>query len=118
VLKTEFTDDDATVLVGFGRDRTQLDVTSVAGVQAAAGALRSGLEVIEVAALAMLGANKYVGLMRGLRSYHVIWDAGMVTRGRGRKHARRRRHSTPHGNPSRHTERRAGASGGTTSVTA
>jgi hypothetical protein len=56
--------------------------------------------------------------MRGLRSYHVIWDAGMVTRGRGRKHARRRRHSTPHGNPSRHTERRAGASGGTTSVTA
>ena len=35
VLKTEFTDDDATVLVGFGPDHTQLDVTSVASVQAA-----------------------------------------------------------------------------------
>ena len=50
VLKTEFTDDDATVLVGFGPDHTQLDVTSVAGVQAAVDALRPGLEVIEVAA--------------------------------------------------------------------
>jgi hypothetical protein len=30
VLKTEFADDDATVLVGFGPDHTQLDVTSVA----------------------------------------------------------------------------------------
>ncbi len=29
VLKTEFADDDATVLVGFGPDHTQLDVTSV-----------------------------------------------------------------------------------------
>ena len=50
VLKTEFTDDDATVLVGFGPDHTQLDVTSVAGVQAAVDALRPGLEVIEVTA--------------------------------------------------------------------
>src|SRR6266576_3780442 len=48
VLKTEFTDDDATVLVGFGPDHTQLDVTSVVGVQAAVDALRPGLEVIEV----------------------------------------------------------------------
>jgi monoamine oxidase len=30
VLKTEFADDDATILVGFGPDHTQLDVTSVA----------------------------------------------------------------------------------------
>ena len=50
VLKTEFTDDDATVLVGFGPDHTQLDVTSVAAVQAAVDALRPGLEVVEVAA--------------------------------------------------------------------
>ncbi len=50
VLKTEFADDDATVLVGFGPDHTQLDVTSVAGVQAAVDALRPGLEVVEVAA--------------------------------------------------------------------
>src|SRR6266496_1681825 len=50
VLKTEFADDDATILVGFGPDHTQLDVTSVAGVQAAVGALRPGLEVVEVAA--------------------------------------------------------------------
>jgi monoamine oxidase len=50
VLKTEFADDDATVLVGFGPDHTQLDVTSVADVQAAVDALRPGLEVIEVAA--------------------------------------------------------------------
>jgi len=50
VLKTEFTDDDATVLVGFGPDHTQLDVTSVADVQAAVDALRPGLEVVEVAA--------------------------------------------------------------------
>jgi monoamine oxidase len=49
VLKTEFAD-DATVLVGFGPDHTQLDVTSVAGVQAAVDALRPGLEVVEVAA--------------------------------------------------------------------
>ena len=50
VLKTEFTDDDATVMVGFGPDHTQLDVTSVAGVQAAVDALRPGLEVVEMAA--------------------------------------------------------------------
>jgi monoamine oxidase len=50
VLKTEFADDDSTVLVGFGPDHTQLDVTSVAAVQAAVGAMRPGLEVIEVAA--------------------------------------------------------------------
>ena len=50
VLKTEFTGDDATVLVGFGPDHTQLDVTSVAGVQAAVDAIRPGLAVVEVAA--------------------------------------------------------------------
>jgi monoamine oxidase len=50
VLKTEFTDDDATVLVGFGPDHTRLDVTSVADVQAAVDALRPGLEVTEVTA--------------------------------------------------------------------
>ncbi len=50
VLKTEFSGDDATVLVGFGPDHTQLDVTSVAGTQAAVDALRPGLEVIEVTA--------------------------------------------------------------------
>jgi monoamine oxidase len=50
VLKTEFADDDAMVLVGFGPDHTQLDVTSVADVQAAVDALRPGLEVTEVAA--------------------------------------------------------------------
>ena len=50
VLKTEFVDDDATILVGFGPDHTQLDVTSVASVQAAVDAMRPGLEVIEVAA--------------------------------------------------------------------
>jgi monoamine oxidase len=50
VLKTEFAGDDATVLVGFGPDHTQLDVTSVAGVQAAVDAMRPGLQVIEVTA--------------------------------------------------------------------
>src|SRR5260370_929011 len=40
VLKTEFTDDDATVLVGICPDHTQLDVMSVAGVHAAVDALR------------------------------------------------------------------------------
>src|ERR1700745_3482434 len=50
VLKTEFVDDDATVLVGFGLDHTQLDVTSVAGVQAAVDAMRPGLGVAELAA--------------------------------------------------------------------
>jgi hypothetical protein len=50
VLKTEFTGDDATVLVGFGLDHTQLDVTSVADVQAAVDAMRPGRQVIEVAA--------------------------------------------------------------------
>jgi monoamine oxidase len=49
VLKTEYVDDDATVLVGFGPDHTQLEVTSIAGVQAAVDALRPGLEVTEVA---------------------------------------------------------------------
>ena len=50
VLRTEFVDDDATVLVGFGPDHTLLDVTSVTGVQAAVDAMRPGLEVVEVAA--------------------------------------------------------------------
>jgi monoamine oxidase len=50
VLKTEFADDDATVLVGFGPDHAQLDVTSVAAVRAAVDAMRPGLEIVEVAA--------------------------------------------------------------------
>jgi len=50
VLKTEFADDDATVLVGFGPDHTQLDVTSVAAVQGAVDAMRPGLKVLDVAA--------------------------------------------------------------------
>ena len=50
VLETEFADDDATVLVGFGPGHAQLDVRSVTGVQAAVDALRPGLEVVEVAA--------------------------------------------------------------------
>lgn len=50
VLKSEFVDSDATLLVGFGPDHTQLDVTSVADVQAAVDAMRPGLEVVGVAA--------------------------------------------------------------------
>jgi monoamine oxidase len=50
VLKVEFADDDATVLVGFGPDHTQLDLTSIASVQAAVDAMRPGLKVVEVAA--------------------------------------------------------------------
>jgi monoamine oxidase len=50
VLKSEFTGDDATILVGFGPDHTQLDVTSVADVQAAVDAMRPGLKVVGVAA--------------------------------------------------------------------
>ena len=46
VLETEFTGDDATILAGFGPDHARLDVTSIAGVQAAVDALRPGLEVV------------------------------------------------------------------------
>ncbi|MBC9937607.1 MULTISPECIES: NAD(P)/FAD-dependent oxidoreductase [unclassified Leucobacter] len=55
VLKSEYPGQDPdgtphTVLVGFGPDHTQLDVTSIAEVQAAVDAIRPGLEVIEVTA--------------------------------------------------------------------
>lgn len=50
VLKTEFVGDDTTVLVGFGPDHLQLDVTSIADVQAAIDVIRPGLEVLDVAA--------------------------------------------------------------------
>ena len=55
VLKSEYPGQGAdgsphTVLVGFGPDHTQLDVTSVAAVQAAVDAIRPGLEVLEVTA--------------------------------------------------------------------
>ena len=32
---------------------------------------------VAYAALAMLGANRYVSRVRGLRSYRVTWDAGL-----------------------------------------
>lgn len=55
VLKSEYPGTDAdgsphTILVGFGPDHTQLDVTSVADVQAAVDAVRPGLTVLEVTA--------------------------------------------------------------------
>ncbi|KKI17129.1 MULTISPECIES: flavin monoamine oxidase family protein [unclassified Leucobacter] len=54
VLKSEYfgTDEQGeySILVGFGPDHTQLDVTSVADVQAAVGAFRGDLEVLKVAA--------------------------------------------------------------------
>ena len=50
VLKSEFIDDDASVLVGFGPDHTALDLDDLAAVQEAVDAVRPGLEVIEVTA--------------------------------------------------------------------
>ncbi|MGK0721965.1 flavin monoamine oxidase family protein [Leucobacter sp. W1478] len=55
VLKSEYrgTDTDGTVhtiLVGFGPDHTQLDVTNVGEVQRAVDAVRPGLQVLEVTA--------------------------------------------------------------------
>lgn len=47
VLKTEFVDDDSSVLVGFGPDRTAIDLTDVAQVQEAVNAFRDDLEVLE-----------------------------------------------------------------------
>lgn len=55
VLKSEYPGFDPdgtphTILVGFGPDHTQLDVTNLAEVQAAVDVFRPGLEVLEVAA--------------------------------------------------------------------
>lgn len=50
VLKSEFVEDDHTILVGFGADHTALDVTSVEQVQAALRVWRNDLDVIGVAA--------------------------------------------------------------------
>jgi monoamine oxidase len=55
VLKSEYpgTDPDGsehTILVGFGPDHTQLDVTNVVEVQRAVDAVRPGLQVLEVTA--------------------------------------------------------------------
>ena len=47
VLKTEFVEQDASVLVGFGPDHTALDVSDLAAVQAAVDAIRPGLEVLD-----------------------------------------------------------------------
>lgn len=49
VLKSEFIDEDSSVLVGFGPDHTVIDLTSVAEVQAAVDRVYPGLEVLEVA---------------------------------------------------------------------
>ncbi|MDJ0348330.1 NAD(P)/FAD-dependent oxidoreductase [Cryobacterium sp. PH29-G1] len=50
VLKSEFIEDDHSILVGFGPDHTAIDVTSIEQVQAAVGVWRDDLEVIGVAA--------------------------------------------------------------------
>ena len=50
VLKSEFVEDDHTILVGFGADHEALDVTSIEQVQAALQVWRNDLEVIGVAA--------------------------------------------------------------------
>ncbi|WP_416443623.1 flavin monoamine oxidase family protein [Leucobacter sp. HNU] len=54
VLKSEYFGTDAhgdySILVAFGPDHTQLDLTSIADVQAAVDAFRGDLEVLEVAA--------------------------------------------------------------------
>lgn len=47
VLKSEFITDDASVLVGFGPDHTQLDVSDLSAVQAAVDTIRPGLEVLD-----------------------------------------------------------------------
>jgi DNA-binding GntR family transcriptional regulator len=49
----------------------RMDAVPAAGL---AGAYGVSIQVA-YAALAMLGANKYVGRVRGLRSYRVTWDA-------------------------------------------
>lgn len=50
VLKSEFIDDDFSILVGFGPDHTALDPDDLGAVQAAVDAIRPGLEVVETAA--------------------------------------------------------------------
>lgn len=50
VLKSEFIEDDHSILVGFGPDHAAIDVTSIEQVQAALGVWRDDLEVLEVAA--------------------------------------------------------------------
>ena len=50
VLKSEFIEDDHSILVGFGPAHTAIDVTSIEQVQAAVRVWRDDLEVIEVAA--------------------------------------------------------------------
>lgn len=50
VLKSEFIDDDFSILVGFGPDHRALDFEDVTAVQAAVDAIRPGLEVIEATA--------------------------------------------------------------------
>lgn len=50
VLKSEFIEDDHSILVGFGPDHTAIDVTSIEQVQAAVSVWRDDLEVIDVAA--------------------------------------------------------------------
>lgn len=47
VLKTEFVDEDSSVLVGFGPDHTAIDLSDVAQVQEAVNAFRDDLEVLE-----------------------------------------------------------------------
>ena len=50
VLKSEFVEDDHTILVGFGADHRAIDITSMEQVNAALGVWRDDLEVIGVAA--------------------------------------------------------------------
>ncbi|SEN25895.1 FAD-dependent oxidoreductase [Cryobacterium sp. TMT1-3] len=50
VLKSEFIEDDHSILVGFGPDHTAIDVSSIEQVQAAIRVWGDGLEVTDVAA--------------------------------------------------------------------
>lgn len=50
VLKSEFIEDDHSILVGFGADHTAIDLESIADVQAAVDAVYPGLTVLEVTA--------------------------------------------------------------------
>jgi len=50
VVRTEFVGEEDAVLVSFGADASRIDVTSIEEVQAALGAWRDDLEVLEVAA--------------------------------------------------------------------